>query len=133
MKFSTRTTYGLRALIKLSEKFGKNNVSLASISRDEHISLKYLEQIFSSLKKANLVKSEKGATGGYSLVKKPEEITIFEIIEILEKDMNLFRCIDQHGKVNCNFKCNCGATKVLINVQRAINDTLKGMSLKDLI
>lgn len=133
MKFSTRTTYGLRAMIYLAKNWGKEKISLASIAKEESISPKYLERLFAQLKKANLILAEKGVNGGYSLSENPEKITIFDIVKSLEGKMSPFHCVDENGKVYCGKNCKCGATLVLIRVQKAINETLKGIKLKDLI
>lgn len=120
-------------MIVLGREYEKESVSLASISREEDISLKYLERIFSRLKKSGLVKSEKGASGGYLLVKNPGSINLFEIINSLEGDMDLFHCVGTDGRLVCSSKCRCGASRVLTNVQDAISTSLKKMVLKDLI
>lgn len=133
MKFSTRTTYGLRAMIRLAEGYGRDSVSLASIARQEKISPKYLERIFASLKKEGLIISEKGSTGGYSLVEAPKKINVFEIVKALEGNMTPFHCLDESGKIFCSSKCKCGATTVLVKVQKAINSTLKNISLDELV
>jgi len=131
MKFSTRTTYGLRAMIFLASE--KNNVSIAKIAEEENISLKYLEKIFVILKKNNLVTAQKGANGGYILSRLSENINILEIVEALEGKISPFHCLDKNGKIHCSAKCTCGATRILIKVQNAINTTLKSMNLKDLL
>lgn len=133
MKFSTRTTYGLRAMILLAQGYGKDNVSLSSIARDEKISLKYLERLFVLLKKEKLITSEKGSAGGYSLSRAPQEINVFEIVKALEGEMSPFHCLDESGKIFCSAKCKCGATSVLVKVQGAINSTLKGIRLDELV
>jgi len=131
MKFSTRTTYGLRAMIELANKTGQGSIPLSFISEKEKISLSYLERLFSKLKKAGLVKSEIGVSGGYKLAKMPANIEVFEIVKILEGDMTTFRCLNENGKIKCGTKC--GAVDVLIKVQDAINKTLKSMKLSDLV
>ena len=133
MKFSTRTTYGLRAMIELGKNYGKKSLSLASISKKESISQKYLERIFANLKKAKLITSEKGATGGYKLSKNPKSVKIYEIIKALEGKIIPFHCLTEDGKIFCDAKCNCSATLVLKKVQLAINNTLKSMTLEDLL
>ncbi len=133
MKFSTRTTYGLRAMIILAQNYNKTKVSLAKIAKKENISLRYLERLFAGLKKAGLVKAEKGASGGYVLSRSPKEITIFEIVKVLEGKMSPFHCLTEDGKIYCSTNCKCGATKVLVDVQRAVNSTLKSIKLKDLV
>ena len=85
MKVSTKGRYGLRAMIDLS-LYSKNElVPLASIAERQDISKSYLEQVFSALRKAGLVKSIKGAQGGYSLSTGPEDITVGMILRALER------------------------------------------------
>jgi Rrf2 family protein len=133
MKFSTRTTYGLRAMIFLGKNWPKTNISLPNIAKAEGLSSGYLERLFSSLKKDKLVVSEKGMNGGYKLAKSPTKINVFEIVSALEGDMNLFHCIDEKGKIRCSARCDCEALKVLQKVQVSIKNTLKNIKLSDLI
>ena len=133
MNFSTRTTYGLRAMINLAKNSRNNSISLTSIAQDEHISKKYLERLFAKLKKAGLVKAVKGAKGGYKLAKNPKQICTLDIIKALEGKMSPFHCIDEHGKIYCDVKCRCGATKVLLEVQKAVNTVLNKLKLSDLL
>lgn len=132
MQFSTRTTYGLRAMSYLARNWNKGNVSLAKISKDESISLAYLERIFSGLKKAGLVKSEKGVKGGYFLPVSPDKINIYDVIKVLEGDIKLFHCLKEDGSMSCREGVACGAVKALSRVQGAIYSTLKGMKLNDI-
>jgi Rrf2 family cysteine metabolism transcriptional repressor len=86
---STKGRYGLRAMIDLS-LYSKNElVPLASIAERQDISKSYLEQVFSALRKAGLVKSIKGAQGGYSLSTGPEDITVGMILRALEGDLSV--------------------------------------------
>lgn len=133
MKFSTRTTYGLRAMIRLAENKNKTNISLPVIAREENISLGYLEKIFTRLKKAKLIKAEKGTAGGYRLSKKADQIDILKIINALEGKIPLFYCLDKEGKVYCSRKCRCGVTSVLARIQQTMNSTLKNIKLSELI
>ena len=133
MKFSTRTTYGLRAMINLAQKWGKGRVSLSTISKAENISEKYLERLFSRLKEADLVMAKKGVKGGYCLTKSPDKIIIYDIIKALEGSISPFHCLGEDGRVRCGAKHKCGATIVLLKVQQAINSTLKKTKLEDLL
>lgn len=133
MRFSTRTTYGLRAMIYLAKNWDKGSVSLSSIAKIENISQKYLERLFAKLKKAGLVKATKGVGGGYRLAKKPSQVNVYDIIKTLEGRMSPFYCLDETGKIYCSSKCRCGATQVLIKVQQAVNSTLKSIKLNNLI
>lgn len=133
MKFSTRTTYGLRAMIQLAEKYRQGNLSVASIAKEEGISSGYLERIFASLKKAELINAEKGVSGGYVLSKKPQNISILEVVRALEGKLAPFHCLDENGKFYCQDSCNCGASMVLVKVQDAVKKALQSMTLKDLV
>jgi len=133
MIFSTKSTYGLRAMINLAKHKSEDSVPLSAIAKDEKISLKYLERLFASLKKAGLVKSLKGAGGGYRLTAKPNKIKIYDIIKALEGRLSPFHCLDEQGKVYCSKKCNCGVTAVLTKVQQSINKTLAEIKLSQLL
>ena len=89
MKISTKGRYGLRALIDLAINMDSENVTIKAISERQNISERYLEQIFSLLRKAGVIVGRKGAQGGYSFGKEISELTILEILKILEGD-NIF-------------------------------------------
>lgn len=132
MKFSTKTTYGLRALANISHNYQGESISLAKIAQEENISMKYLERIFSLLKKENIVKSSKGVGGGYILARKPENISLYEVINSLEQGFNLFHCLGKNGKNYCSSKCNCHVVGALDKIQRSIILNLKNIHLSDL-
>ncbi len=133
MKFSTRTTYGLRAMTSLARHYKQGSLSLAIIAKQEHISLSYLERIFAKLKKADLLIAEKGTKGGYALKHKPSNITTLQIVEALDGEVSPFKCIEGGGRVNCQASRFCEVPKVLIKVQAAVVDTLKKINLADLL
>lgn len=90
MKISTKSRYGLRALMYIAINQSENNkISLKEISENEEISLKYLEQIFSLLTKEKIVYSKKGSKGGYYIKDKYEDIKIGEILKVLEGDLEI--------------------------------------------
>ncbi|MBU4216821.1 Rrf2 family transcriptional regulator [Candidatus Parcubacteria bacterium] len=132
MKFSTKTTYGLRAMILLAQEKNKS-VPLSMVAEREDISLKYLERIFAQLKKANLITSEMGSMGGYCLAGEAKDITVYDIVKTLEGEIAPFYCVAKSEKVFCGHKCNCGVTGVLKKVQDSLVETLRGIKLVDLI
>ena len=87
MKISTRGRYGIRLLIDLAEHMGESHVSLASAAERKKISIRYLEQVAVILRRAGLIRSVKGASGGYALAKNPQEIIIGDALRVLEGDM----------------------------------------------
>lgn len=89
MRISTKGRYGLRAILDLAIHSTKEHVSLKHIAERQQISEAYLEQMFASMRKAELVKSIKGPQGGYYLGDKPENITVGQILRVLEGDMNV--------------------------------------------
>jgi Rrf2 family protein len=133
MIFSTKSTYGLRAMINLAKHQNQGSVSLATVAKDENISLKYLERLFVGLKKAGLVKAEIGAGGGYALARSAKQINIYDIIKALEGEFNPFHCTGKKEKIYCNSRCKCEVTYVLSRVQEAIDSTLKDIKLSQLL
>lgn len=133
MKFSTKTTYGLRSLIRLANLKPQENASIAQIAREENISPSYLERIFSLLKKANLVLSEKGVNGGYILARPSSSINLLEIIDILEGNKNSFSCSKQKRGDSCTSNCHCQADFTLVKIQESLNKTMELITLDQLI
>jgi Rrf2 family protein len=128
MKFSTRAGYGLRAMVNLAKNHPKQK-SLQEISKEEGISLKYMEKLFGVLRKNNLVKSQKGREGGYILFCSPQKTPVSKIIESLEGPIIPMQCAE--GK--CNSKCACSSSIVWIKLQKQIKKTLNQIKLSDLI
>jgi len=126
MQISKKSQYGLRAMVYLSKKNGKEFFSLKDISEKEGIPFDFLEKIMSELEKKKLVKAKKGIQGGYILAKKPQKITAKDIVSSLENTT----------AVDCSF---CGKSKKCLSrnvwkkVDIAIDKTLKSITLKDLV
>ena len=95
MKLSTKSRYGLRALFDMAYHSGTLPAQIKDISRRQAISPRYLEQIFQDLKKAGLLNSRRGPQGGYFLAKKPQEITVRDIVLAAEGKMALVDCTDE--------------------------------------
>jgi Rrf2 family protein len=87
MKISTRGRYGVRLLIDLAEHTSEPHVSLASIAERQNISARYLEQVAVILRRTGYIRSVKGASGGYTLAKRPADIVIGDVLRVLEGDM----------------------------------------------
>jgi Rrf2 family transcriptional regulator, iron-sulfur cluster assembly transcription factor len=128
MKFSTRAEYGLKAMTNLAKSFPERK-SLLLISREEGISIKYLEQLFAELKKHQLVKSYKGKTGGYALRENPKKITAGEIIETLEGSISPMKC----AGASCALEHGCSSSLVWAKLGLQIRKTLYGIKLSELI
>ena len=130
MKLSTKGRYGVKAMVDLAINYGEEPVSIKSISERQNISEYYLEQLFSTLRKAKLIKSIRGAQGGYILNRLPEEINIQEIIEVLEGPIEVSNCIDDEA---CN-KIDCCATRLLWKkIKDSIDTVTSSITLKDIV
>ena len=131
MKFSTRSEYGMRAMTILSRSYGQGPVPLRQVAAEEHISVQYLEQIFSDLKKANLIVSVRGANGGYLLAKAPPDINLRELILALEGDINPCDCVKENSTHVCTHDLPCLVQAVWIRLRDGINEILEGITLED--
>jgi Rrf2 family protein len=87
MKISTRGRYGIRLLIDLAEHGGESHVALVSVAERQRISIRYLEQVAVILRRSGFIRSVKGASGGYALALRPQDIIIGDALRVLEGDM----------------------------------------------
>ena len=90
---STKSRYGLRALIELARSSEGKPVSLSELADKQDISKKYLESIFRMLQKKGIIRSSRGASGGYSLARDPENVILLEILEAVEGPIHLLDCL----------------------------------------
>jgi Rrf2 family cysteine metabolism transcriptional repressor len=129
MKMSMKCRYGLRALVDLAVFSGQGHVALHEIAKRQDISLKYLEQDFSILRRSGIVKSMKGAQGGYHLSRPPDEIPLSEIVAVLEGDLLLIDVDDPEETDIRSF-----LTKQMWSaVNRNAGDVLRSIYLSDLV
>ena len=132
MKISTKGRYALRLMLDLAVNNTGDPISLKDIAKRENISDKYLEQIISVLNKAGYVKSVRGAQGGYSLRKKPEEYTVGMILRLTEGSLAPVSCLED-GEVSCEHVDDCVSVIVYRKINDAINEVVDGITLADLV
>lgn len=128
MKLSSKTHYGLMACHVLGKNYPDSTVSASTLESYISVSGKYLEQIMRTLSKRGIVSANRGANGGYYLLKAPENITIGEIVRALEEDLEIIECVK--GSATC--KC-CPSSGVWKRLYAGINELLDGMTLKQMI
>lgn len=131
MKISTRGRYALRLMIFLAKQEENKVVSLKDISKEEDISLKYLEQIVSILSKQKLILSIRGAKGGYCLLKPAEEYKVGDILKIVEGSICPVACLEDNE--NCSRKGQCSTIKLWKGLDKVISEYLNAYTLKDLV
>ena len=133
MKFTSRGRYAVMALADIANFDRQNPVSLRDISLRQNISLVYLEQIFSNLKKNNIVKSIRGANGGYILSNDPEQIKLSSIFSAVDEKVKTVKC-NKESKKGCNGKSTKCITHYLWEeLEIYINDFFDKKNLGDLL
>ncbi len=130
MRFSTRTRYGLRFLICLASSPQGQLVQLKDLAAKENISAGYLEQIIRSLKPLGILKSVRGATGGYKLAKEPQEIILEDVFTHLEGDISPVSCIIKN-KESCERFEHCTARQFWEDLDKHLRSFLKDITLND--
>jgi len=133
MKLTSKGRYAVMALADLAKFNSMNPVSLRDISLRQGISLDFLEQIFSKLKKNNIVKSIRGTHGGYILTKNPKEIKLANIFNAVDEKIKTVQC-KKESKRGCNGKAfKCITHNLWDELEIHINDFFEKKNLKDLI
>jgi Rrf2 family protein len=131
MKISTRSRYGLRFLIELARHTHGNPVLLGEIATNQNISEKYLSKLVISLRGAGLIRSVRGACGGYVLARPPREISLREIIDALEGGHFIIRCVDSPG--NCPASRTCVARGVWGGLEKVMRDYCETLTLDEIV
>lgn len=130
MKISTKGRYGLRVLMELAMKHGSGPVLVETIARNQDISGKYIHNLMSLLKSADIVSSVRGPSGGFVLSREPKDISLLEAFEVLEGKISPVECVKKN---NCCTKQNfCATQEVWQQVSSAIENVLSKFTLQDL-
>ncbi len=131
MKISTRGQYGTRALLELALHQGEGPVLLREIAQRQQISLQYLEHLISPLIAGGIVRSTRGARGGVSLTRAPEEIKLSEVVRLLEGSIAPVECVDNPQA--CERSELCVTRDIWGELKQAIDGVLESTTLKDLV
>ena len=130
MKLTTKGRYAVTAMLDLSLHFGEGPITLADIAQRQGISLSYLEQLFSRLRKKSLVSSVRGPGGGYSLGRSADEIFVGEVISAVDENIDTTRC---NGAHNCQNNERCLTHDLWSDLSNQIYSYLNKISLQDLM
>lgn len=131
MKLSTKGRYGLKAMFELSLNQDNGPVPLKFIAKKQKVSDQYLEQIFSKLKKSGLVKSVRGSQGGYLLGKEAKDITVGDILTVLEGPISLSDCVLDEDV--CENSSICVTKVVWEKMKKGIDEVVNSITLQDMI
>ena len=132
MMISTKGRYALRIMVDLAMHDGEIPVSVREIAQRQDISGKYMEQIISVLTRAGLLRSVRGAQGGYHLAHNPKEITVGMILRATEGDLAPAECV-LDGAQHCDRRGACPSRTVFTKVYSAINEVIDSVTLLELM
>jgi Rrf2 family protein len=133
MNISTRGRYGLRALLEIAVQSEQGPITIRDISQKQHMSVSYLEQILHRLKKAGIVKSIRGARGGYQLARNGERITVNQVIRALDGPISISYCDSpQLREKSCIGPSACVSRNLWKELEKLIEGALSSVTLADL-
>ena len=132
MNITSKGRYALRVMLDLAQHREEGYISLKTIAERQGYSMKYLEMIVGSLKRAGLVASTRGKEGGYRLVRDPEDYTIGEILRCIEDNLAPVACI-KAGDICCEHAGECMTVPMWKELDDITNAYLDGVSLQDLL
>src|SRR4051812_46799910 len=134
MKLSVRGEYALRALLVLGLNYGDSVLRIQTISEQQNIPKRFLEQILNDLKSAGIVDSKRGVAGGYRLSKPPEQISLALVIRHIEGPLAPVSCVSEkyYARCTCPDEEKCGIRSVMKEVREAIVKILEGVSVAEL-
>jgi Rrf2 family cysteine metabolism transcriptional repressor len=130
MKFSTKVRYGLRGMIELACRYGQGPIQLGTVADNQQISAKYLHAVMQQLRIAGLVRTVRGAHGGFELNRDPSKITVLEVIEAIDGPIAVVDCVVN----DCAFlrASPCVANEVWCDITTAIREVIEAQTLADL-
>ena len=132
MRISTKGRYAIRLMLDIASHSDGGNVSLKDVSKRQNISLKYLEQIVNILSKAGLLRSQRGAQGGYKMMRKPEEYTMGDILRVTEGEISPLSCLEDEINQYMGLS-NYPTIKFWTGLYDTINNYLDGTTIADLM
>lgn len=133
MKISTKGRYALRLMLDIALHSGGAAVPLRDVAQRQEISDKYLEQIVTQLSRAGLVRSVRGAGGGYLLTRESAEYTVGEILRTLEGNLAPVSCADADDVCRCTRAEQCVTVEVWRDIQAAVSGVVDHLTLADLV
>jgi len=134
VNITTRGQYGVRAVFELAMRYGQGAVPLREVARRQNLPDNYLEQLMGPLRKAGLVRSVRGAQGGYMLARDPAEITVGDVLRVLEGPISPVDCAggDAGASACCPDGEACTVRSVWVRIRDAVNEVVDSITFEDL-
>ena len=132
MRLSSRGHYGLKAMLDLAQNFGEKPIPLKRVAERQNVSEHYLEQLIAMLKKAALVKSVRGAQGGYLLAREPSQVTVGDVFRAMEGPVAPLYCVSEEDPGDCDESDYCITRSVWARGRDGIVAVIDSITLEDL-
>jgi Rrf2 family transcriptional regulator, cysteine metabolism repressor len=134
MRVSSKAHYGLRMMTEFARGYGQGPLSIAEVAKTEHLPVAYLEQLAAQLRRGGLVQSTRGVHGGYSLARPPQEISVLDVVRIVEGEVAPVECVsDDYVSGSCMREGACASRGLWQRLKTLIDDFLAHTTLADLI
>lgn len=124
-RLSQKADYGLILLSNLSKN--KTPISVAKIAKKNEIPAKFLSQIATELKKAGMIKAKEGASGGFTLAKKPRDIKLLDVLKLLDGELVVGECFED------DHECTCGGKEMWQDLKKQLEETIGSKTVADLV
>lgn len=131
MKISTRGQYGLHAMFDLAQHAGEGAQPLKAIAQRQHLPDNFLEQLLGALRKEGLVRTMRGAAGGYELARAPSEISVGQVLRALEGPLAPIECLAEEGA--CERSCGCATRVAWQRMQNGLNSVVDSITLAHML
>lgn len=133
IRLSTKGLYAVRAITRLANHYPNSPVSIKTLAEEERIPQHYLEQLMTRLRRNGLLISVRGPGGGYKLARSPDQISLGEVIRILEGNVRLSRCVRWETKKRCSRESDCIPKDLWNELSHAFQKILNSISFQELI
>lgn len=131
MKISTKGRYGLRILMDLALHQSEKPRLIRDIAKSQQISEKYISRLVIALRKAGMIRSVRGVNGGFHIAMKPEDITLLDVIEVMEGPLSIVDCVSAPKK--CALSANCAPREIWSKLNEDIRDLMRQTTLADIL
>ena len=131
MKISTKGRYGLRILMDLALHQTEKPRLIRDIAKSQQISEKYISRLVIALRKAGMIRSVRGVNGGFHIAMKPEDITLLDVIEVMEGPLSIVDCVSAPKK--CALSANCAPREIWSKLNEDIRDLMRQTTLADIL
>lgn len=133
MKISKKTVYALRAVFELARQHGGGPVTIAAIAEAQALPARFLENILYQLKLGGIVTSARGREGGYWLARPPDEVSVGDVLRLMEATVNVVECLGGNMRDDCPLRDNCVFLPMWSRAHRAMLAVYNGTSYGDLV